>query len=171
HITTVSPRYALEIQRPEMGEGLDGVLRARAAHLTGILNGVDVHEWDPATDPHLPAHYDGASLAGKAPCKAPLLTELRLTSRPEAPLLVAVSRFAEQKGIDLIIAAVPRLLASTPCSVAILGSGEGHYESALAHLARTHRDRVAVRIGFDEGLAHRLEAGGDIFLMPSRFEP
>src|SRR5262249_56207170 len=114
HITTVSPRYALEIQRPEMGEGLDGVLRARAAHLTGILNGVDVHEWDPATDPHLPAHYDGASLAGKSRCKAAVLTELRLTSRPGAPLLVAVSPFARHHGLPLIIPPSPPHPSSPP---------------------------------------------------------
>jgi starch synthase len=169
-ITTVSPRYAREIQTPEFGEGLDGVLRARGDRLRGILNGIDDAEWNPAADPHLPAHYDRDDPSGKARCKAALQTELGLT-QTDAPLLGVVSRLAEQKGIDLLAAALPRLLAETDVQLAALGSGDARYEQRLRELAQGSPARVAVRIGFSEPLAHRIEAGADVFLMPSRFEP
>jgi starch synthase len=169
-ITTVSPRYAREIQTPEFGEGLDGVLRARGDRLRGILNGIDDAEWNPATDPHLPAHYDRDDPSGKARCKTALQTELGLTPT-DVPLLGVVSRLAEQKGIDLLAAALPRLLAETDVQVAALGSGDERYEQRLRELAQRSPARLAVRIGFSESLAHRIEAGADVFLMPSRFEP
>jgi starch synthase len=169
-LTTVSPTYAREILGSDGGFGLDAVLRHRRDRLTGILNGIDVAEWDPATDPHLPAHYSARSLAGKARCKAALQRELGLAARPDVPLLTMVSRLAEQKGVDLLAAALPELLGRD-VQLAILGSGDPGYEDALAAAARARPGRMAVEIGFDEGLAHRMEAGGDAFLMPSRFEP
>ncbi len=169
-ITTVSPTYAREITTREGGEGLDGVLRERGGQLTGILNGIDVGEWNPATDPHLPAHFDAHRLAGKASCKRSLQQELGLPIRAEVPLLALVGRLVDQKGIDLVLAALPELL-HRDLQVAILGSGRLDWEEALRESARHHGGRLAVRIGFDEGLAHRIEAGADLFLMPSRFEP
>jgi starch synthase len=169
-LTTVSPSYAKEILTPEFGAGLDAVLRHRSKDLTGILNGIDTHEWDPATDPHLPAHFGAEALAGKAACKAALQRELGLPVRLDVTLLALVSRLAEQKGVDLVAAALPTLLEQE-VQVALLGSGDRRYEEALARAARDRPDRLAARIGFDEGLAHRIEAGGDAFLMPSRFEP
>lgn len=169
-LTTVSPSYAKEILTPEGGAGLDAVLRHRSKDLTGILNGIDTHEWDPGTDPHLPAHFGAEELAGKAACKAALQRELGLPVRPDVTLLALVSRLAEQKGVDLVAAALPALLEHE-VQVALLGSGDRRYEEAFARAARDRPDRLAARIGFDEGLAHRIEAGGDAFLMPSRFEP
>jgi starch synthase len=170
-ITTVSPRYAREIATPAFGEGLDGVVRARAARVHGILNGIDDAEWNPATDAYLPAHYDARDPAGKAACKAALQAEVGLPVRPAAPLLAIVSRFAEQKGLDLVVAALPALLATTDATVVALGSGDARYERLLAARARDFPGRAVVRVGFDEPLAHRIEAGADVFLMPSRFEP
>jgi starch synthase len=169
-LTTVSPTYAREILTPEGGFGLDALLRHRLAALHGILNGIDVAEWDPANDPHLPSHYSARALAGKARCKAALQRELGLPVRAGVPLLAMVSRLAEQKGVDLVVATLPELL-SRDVQLGVLGSGERRFEEALARAARDRPDRVAARIGFDEGLAHRLEAGGDAFLMPSRYEP
>jgi starch synthase len=169
-LTTVSPTYAKEILTPQNGQSLDALLRHRRASLYGILNGIDVVEWDPATDLHLPAHYSAKALAGKGRCKAALQRELGLPVRTDVPLVTIVSRLAEQKGIDLVVAAIPELVGRD-VQLAVLGSGQKSYEDALSHAARDRRDRVAVRVGFDEGLAHRLEAGGDLFLMPSRFEP
>jgi starch synthase len=169
-VTTVSPTYAREITTPAGGEGLDGVLRMRGGTLSGILNGIDDVEWDPARDPHLPAHFDAQRLAGKAACKKALQEEMGLPVRADLPLLAVVSRLADQKGIDLLLAALPELLRRD-LQVAVLGSGRHDWEEALQRAAGHHRDRLAVRIGFDEGLAHRIEAGADLFLMPSRFEP
>jgi starch synthase len=169
-LTTVSPTYAREILTPEGGAGLDAVLRHRRAALHGILNGIDVEEWNPATDPHLPAHYSARALAGKGRCKAALQRELGLPPRAETPLVGMVSRLVEQKGVDLVAAVLDDLL-SRDVQVAVLGSGDPLLEQALAEAARRRPDRMAVRIGFDEGLAHRIEAGADVFLMPSRFEP
>jgi starch synthase len=169
-LTTVSPTYAREILTPEGGVGLDPVLRQRRDRLHGILNGIDVSEWDPATDPHLPAHYTASALAGKARCKAALQRELGLPVRAGVPLIAMVSRLADQKGVDLVVAALGELLARD-LQLALLGSGERSYEDALSTAARDRPDRMAVRIGFDEPLAHRMEAGADAFLMPSRFEP
>jgi starch synthase len=169
-LTTVSPTYAREILTPAGGVELDAVLRHRADDLTGILNGIDVDEWDPARDRHLPAHYTAGELAGKAECKAALQRELRLPVRPEVPLVGMVGRLAEQKGIDLVAAVLPRL-AMQDVQLAVLGSGERKLESVFVRASREHAQRVAARVGFDEGLAHRIEAGADLFLMPSRFEP
>jgi starch synthase len=169
-LTTVSPTYAREILTPQGGHQLDPILRSRRASLHGILNGIDVEEWDPAKDPHLAAHYSARALAGKGRAKVALQRELGLPARVDVPLVTIVSRLAEQKGIDLVVAAIPELVARD-VQLAVLGSGEKRYEDALARAAHERRDRVAVRLGFDEGLAHRLEAGGDLFLMPSRFEP
>jgi starch synthase len=169
-LTTVSPTYAKEILEPAGGHGLDAVLRARAKDLTGILNGIDVHQWDPRKDHHLVAHYSAGDLSGKALGKAALQRELGLAVDPGVPLLAVVSRLVDQKGIDLVMAALPELLARD-VQLAVLGSGRLDWEDALRGTAGSHPARVGVRIGFDEGLAHRIEAGADVFLMPSRFEP
>ncbi len=169
-LTTVSPTYARAILTPEGGNRLDPVLRHRSEDLVGILNGIDPVEWDPARDRHLPARYSAADLSGKAVDKAELQRELRLPVRPEVPLVGMVGRLAEQKGLDLVVAVLGRLVG-LGVQVAILGSGERAMESTLVRASRDHPDAVAARIGFDEGLAHRIEAGADLFLMPSRFEP
>ena len=169
-LTTVSPSYAREILTPEGGAMLDPVLRHRAADLTGILNGIDVDEWDPAKDGHLRAHYSAQDLSGKGVCKAELQRELKLPVRPEVPLIGMVGRLAEQKGIDLVAAILGRL-ATLDVQLAVLGSGDRNLESVFVRASREHGRRVAARVGFDEGLAHRIEAGADLFLMPSRFEP
>ena len=170
-LTTVSPRYAAEIQTPAFGEGLDGVLRARGAALRGILNGIDDAVWDPATDPQLPARYRAGDLAGKARCKRALQAELGLDVGDDAPLLGVVSRLAEQKGFDLLAVALPPALEAWDAELAVLGSGEERYERWVRELEARFPGRVGARVGFDEGLAHRIEAGADVFLMPSRFEP
>ncbi len=169
-LTTVSPTYAREILTPEGGANLDALLRHRAADLTGILNGIDVHAWDPARDPYLPAHYTARAVSGKAACKAALQAELGLPDRIDVPLIGLVSRLTGQKGVDLVTAALPALLARD-VQLAVLGAGEPVYQEAIRRAAREHPGRVGARIGFDEGLAHRIEAGADLFLMPSRFEP
>jgi len=168
-ITTVSPTYAREILTPEHGNGLDSLLRHRARDLTGILNGIDDTVWDPARDAHLAAHYEAGALAGKARCKAELQRELRLPGR-EVPLVATIGRLADQKGLDLIAASLDEFLRADVQFV-LLGSGRRDYEELFARAARERPERVAVHIGFDEGLAHRIEAGADVFLMPSRFEP
>ena len=169
-LTTVSPTYAREIQTPEGGEGLDALLRLRQRDLTGILNGIDHREWDPASDRHLPARYDLHHLAGKHACKKALQEEVGLPARPDLPLVAMVGRLADQKGMDLVLAALPELMRRE-LQLVLLGSGRRDWEEAFARAALEHPTRLAVRIGFDEGLAHRIEAGADIFLMPSRFEP
>jgi starch synthase len=169
-LTTVSPRYAREIQTPEFGEGLDGLLRHRASRLTGILNGIDHEEWDPSRDPYIPAHFHRDDLSGKVACKEALQREMGLPVRPQAPLVAMVGRLAEQKGVDLVAAALHELL-ELDLQVALLGSGRHDYEELFRRVSRERPDRVAARIGFDERLAHRIEAGADLFLMPSRFEP
>lgn len=181
-ITTVSPRYAREIQTAEFGCGLDGLLRQLSGRLSGILNGADYDRWNPATDPHLPAHYGrelGAdpagfaeAMAGKAQCKAELQRELGLLVRPHAPLCATISRLTDQKGIDLLLSALEAEdLWRGDMQYVILGSGERGYEERLRLLQRRHPGRMAVRIGYDEPLSHRTEAGADIYIMPSRFEP
>lgn len=164
-LTTVSPTYAEELMRPEFGMGLDGVMRARRDRLSGILNGIDEAVWDPRADPALLAPY--GDIEGKAAAKAALRQELGL---PEAagPLCVVVSRLTEQKGLDLLIEALPTLLARGG-QLAVLGSGEGWMEDAFRRAAEA--GGVVARIGYDEGLSHRIIAGGDAILVPSRFEP
>src|SRR5712691_8688392 len=172
-ITTVSPRYAEEIQTPELGFGFDGILRARGADLLGILNGIDTREWDPQHDPFLPKPFDVDDLSGKRDAKIALLQRYGLSADHRAstrPLVGIVSRMVDQKGFDLIAAAVddlPRLDAS----FVVLGTGEKVYQDLWKTLAARHPDRIGAHIGFDESLAHLIEAGADIFLMPSRFEP
>lgn len=169
-ITTVSPTYAREITTPEFGCGLEGVLKARAADLSGILNGVDPAHWDPATDRALASRYSAADLSGKAKCKAALQRGMGLAPRADAPLLGVVSRFSEQKGLDLVLAALPALLAEG-AQVALLGSGDPAMEQAFTAAAAAHPGEVGVHIGYDEALAHRIVAGADLILVPSRFEP
>ncbi len=170
-LTTVSPKYAKEIQTPEYGFGLDGVLRARAGVLAGILNGADYSEWSPETDRHIPARYSAADLSGKAVCKRELLAEFGFPEEAcGRPLIGIVSRFTLQKGFDLI-AEIASQLAGEDLSLVALGTGEPRYEKLFADLASAHPGRIAARIAYDDGLAHRIEAGSDIFLMPSRWEP
>jgi starch synthase len=172
-LTTVSPSYAAETMTPEYGAGLDGVLAARADRYVGILNGIDTETWNPAADPHLPAAFDATHLEGKAECKRALLGRFGLAVGDDAmarPVVGLVSRLVAQKGIDLIRAASDALVKLDATWI-FLGSGEPAYEQFLRDLAAAHPTRVAVVIGFDEALAHLIEAGADIFLMPSIFEP
>ncbi|MBM4119615.1 MAG: glycogen synthase GlgA [Nitrospira sp.] len=168
-ITTVSPTYSREIQSPEFGFGLDGVLRERGDRLAGVVNGIDVDEWNPATDSSLPARYSASERAGKKICKAALQKELGLPVR-DVPLLAAISRFTAQKGLDLIAAVLPELM-QLDVQVALLGTGDPPLELQFQSLRMQYPDRLGVRIGFDEILAHNIEAGADLFLMPSRYEP
>jgi starch synthase len=170
YITTVSPTYAQEIQQDALGMGLQGLLATRRHELFGILNGIDTALWNPRTDSHLTRQYDSSELVGKAPNKAALQQRMKLKQDPDIPLLGIVTRLTEQKGIDLLIEALPHLL-TLPAQVVVLGSGDGAHERALTTLASTYPDAVSVHIGFDEILAHLITAGCDIFLMPSRFEP
>ncbi len=169
-LTTVSPTYAREIQTPAFGSGLDGLLRERADRLTGILNGIDVAEWNPATDKHLAQRYSARSLARKKANKLALQQEMRLPGDPERPLIGMIGRLVEQKGFDLALGAWPDL-AERQAQLVVLGGGESRFESAWRELQRRYPEQVAVHIGYNEALAHRIEAGADMFLMPSRFEP
>jgi starch synthase len=169
-ITTVSPRYAQEIQTPDLGFGLDGVLRSRRSDLIGILNGIDTEQWNPARDPLLPAPYSAEALDGKAAAKSALLSHFGLWSRDDRPTVGMISRMVDQKGFDLI-AALSAELPRLDASFVVLGSGEPRYQDLWSGLAAAFPDRIGVRIGFDEALAHLIEAGADIFLMPSQFEP
>jgi len=170
-LTTVSRKYAQEIQTAEFGNGLDGVLRRRAGDLRGILNGVDYTKWDPATDRHLAAHFTADDLAGKRECRTDLLHAFGLEHVAEtAPVIGIVSRFATQKGFDLL-AQVADALAGRAVAVVILGSGDPYYENFFRDWAFRHPENVAARLNYDEALAHKVEAGADMFLMPSRYEP
>lgn len=170
-VTTVSPTYAREICTPEGGYGLDGLLSHRTSDLTGILNGIDDDTWNPASDSFLPERYNASTWQqGKATCKDHLQKRLKLPHRPDIPVLGMVSRMADQKGFDLVMASAERLL-SQDLQMVFLGTGDPHYEVQLRELAHRYPDKVAAEIGFDESLAHQIEAGSDIFLMPSRFEP
>jgi starch synthase len=169
-LTAVSPRYALEIRTPEGGAGLDHVIRFRGADVVGILNGIDESAWNPRRDPAIAAPFDATDLTGKQACKAALQRELGLPERPDAPLIGVVSRLSGQKGTDVLLAALTRIL-DLDAQVVVLGAGDRAAEEYL--LTRSHQggDRFRAWIGFSEGLAHRIEAGADLFLMPSRFEP
>jgi starch synthase len=170
-VTTVSPSYAREIQTPEFGCGLEGVLQHAAGKLTGILNGVDTDSWDPATDTALPAHFDATTVhQGKPQCKRALQEQLGLEVRGDVPLLGMISRLTDQKGLDLIAANADALLHED-LQLVFLGTGEKRYEALLVEWARRAPQKVAAVIGFDEPLSRRIEAGADLFLMPSRFEP
>jgi starch synthase len=169
-ITTVSPTYAREIQGEELGFGFAGLLRQRAAALTGVLNGIDTREWNPATDVHLAKRYASGALEDKAANKAALQRRLKLPVTDDRPLLGVVSRLTHQKGLDLLLA-VAREVGELPAQLVVLGTGDKTLEKEFAALARKHRDRCVAFIGFDETLAHLIEAGADMFVMPSRFEP
>lgn len=168
-LTTVSPTYSQEIQTPEYGCGLEGVITERKNVLSGIVNGIDTESWNPATDQYLVAPYHASHLAGKARCKRALQRELGLRGL-KCPLLGVIARLTSQKGIDLVIDVLPELM-ELDAQVVILGTGEPHYEKQVAELAERYAGRIAVRNVFDEGLAHRIEAGADMFIMPSRYEP
>jgi starch synthase len=167
---TVSPSYAREILTPEFGCGLDGLINARAGDLSGILNGIDCGVWNPAADPFLPARYDAQDMAGKRVCKAELQRELGLAVAPDTPLIVWASRLAHQKMADTALDMLPALL-QRDVQFAAIGEGDAAYEQGFAELAHAHPGRVAAAIGYREPLAHRVYAGGDILLHPSRFEP
>lgn len=172
-ITTVSPTYAEEIQRPEYGYGLDGVIRNRREHLIGILNGIDHDEWNPRADPHLPEPFDADDLSGKAAAKRALLEAFGFAMTDDIvtrPVIGMVSRMVDQKGLDLIQAIAGDLL-SLDATFTIVGTGEPRYQDMWRRLAQARPDRVAVFVGFDELRAHLVEGGADLFMMPSRFEP
>jgi len=173
HVTTVSPTYAAEIQRPEYGNGFEGVMQARSADLTGILNGIDTDEWDPSHDAFLPAPFDQTDLSGKALAKRALLETYGLPVTPETlarPIVGMVSRMVDQKGLDLI-AALASELPSFDASFVVLGTGDPRYQEMWRRLSAWRPDRIGVHVGFDERRAHLIEGGADVFLMPSRFEP
>ena len=171
-ITTVSPTYAEEIQTAELGCGLEGALSHRSDRLQGILNGVDYADWNPATDPHLQANYSLENWRdGKAQAKSTLQTELGLPQRTDVPLVGFIGRLASQKGLDLIRTVIEERVAYEDVQYAILGSGSPDYEAFLREMAAKYPDKVAVRLEFSNPLAHRIEAGSDMFLMPSRYEP
>ena len=168
-ITTVSPTYAAEIQTPEHGMGFHGLLAYRHQHLEGILNGIDIVEWDPARDPHIERRYAAGSLEGKLSNKRALQARLGLPLA-HGPLFGMVTRLTGQKGVDLVAQIAPSL-AALPAQLVVLGRGEPQFEAAFEQLARAHPESISATIGFDEALAHQVEAGADLFLMPSRFEP
>jgi starch synthase len=169
-ITTVSPTYAAEIRTREGGMGLDGLLRQRAGVLTGIVNGIDDHVWNPAADTHLAAHFDAKHLARRAPNKAALQARLGLDVEPATIVFGVVSRLTLQKGMDLLLDALPGM-TDTGAQLAVLGTGEKAFEQGFAAAARRHPGRVAAVIGYDEALAHLVQGGADALLVPSRFEP
>ena len=169
-VTTVSPTYAREIQTPHFGHGLDGVVRSRAEDLFGILNGVDYEEWDPRHDPHIAAPFDETDHVGKLACKQALLSEFGLSAEPELPLIGIVSRLVHQKGFDLVADAMELILAR-PLRMVMLGSGEPAVEAGLSEFVRRDPTRFGARFAYDASLAHRVEAGADMLLIPSRFEP
>ena len=168
-VNTVSPTYAKEIQTPEQGYGLDGLLRSRSAKLSGILNGIDYGVWNPAKDPHISQKYSKSTLEKKAKNKAALQKEAGLPAEATIPLLGIVSRVTEQKGFDILIPAIPDLL-NLGVQIVLLGTGEKVYEEPLAHFASARKGFVAY-LKYDESLAHRIYSGSDFFLMPSKFEP
>ena len=169
-LTTVSPTYAREILTPEYGAGMDGLLRVRAGDLVGILNGIDNELWNPGTDANLPAPYDAGDLAGKRTAKAAVQQELGLDPEASGPLVVGVNRLTHQKMADVVLAALPALL-DQGAQVALHGEGDPELEAAFRAAGAGHASRLAVRIGYQEKLAHRLHAAADMALTPSRFEP
>ena len=170
-INTVSKKYSEEIQTAEYGYGLDGILRKRRESLTGILNGVDYEEWNPAHDPHLIARYDLKDISGKRECKKDLLNEFHLPSSLEnAPLLGMISRLADQKGFDLLMGILEELFA-LDIGFVLLGTGEQKYHDLFTRVAHTYPQKAGIRIAYDDRLAHKIEAGADFFLMPSKYEP
>ena len=170
HITTVSPTYAHEIQQAPLGMGMQGLLTSRNQDLSGILNGIDVNEWNPAADPHLECEFSARAPAGKKHCKQKLQEELGLQPNADAPLFGMIARMAHQKGLDLVLAVADGII-DRGGQIALLGTGEKSIEAAVRALVARHPGRVSALIGYNEGLSHRIEAGSDIFLMPSLFEP
>lgn len=171
-INTVSPRYAQEIQTAQFGRGLEGVLQHRRDVLSGILNGIDESVWNPAMDRHLPVHYNADTAhQGKPACKAALQRELHLSERADVPLVGMIGRLDDQKGFDLLAEVIPEWIATRDLQWVVLGKGEPKYHRLFSELAQRYPDKVAVRLEFSDALAHRIEAGADMFLMPSRFEP
>jgi len=169
-ITAVSPTYAREIQTPEYGEGLDGLLRAHSAKIRGIVNGADYSEWNPKTDPHLRRHYSEKNLSAKRAAKEELLRRVGLPRKLDRPVIGIVSRFAWQKGLELI-GAIASELAAEDVALVALGSGSPQVEEMFRSMAHDYPEAFAVHLGFDNALAHLVEAGSDMFLMPSRYEP
>ena len=169
-LSTVSPTYAREIQTGEFGCGLDGVLSTRSADLRGILNGIDIEEWDPTHDHHIRARFSAADMSGKALCKSSLQREMGLPERADIPVFGVISRLTPQKGLDVLAHALPRLL-SLDLQLVVLGSGDAEAEEFFSTMTARHGDKIRCFIGYDNGLAHRIEAGSDFFVMPSRFEP
>jgi starch synthase len=170
-ISTVSRRYAQEIQTSEYGFGLEGVLRSRASSLVGILNGVDYDEWSPQTDKRIAANYSAQELSGKAKCKQDLLAQFGIADTgTQLPVIGIVSRFAQQKGFDLLSQVVDRL-AREEMILTVLGSGDAAYEEMFRRLQRLFPRKIAIKIAYDNALAHKVEAGADMFLMPSHYEP
>ncbi len=170
-LTTVSPTYAREIQTPAGGFGLDSVLRFRAGDLIGVTNGIDVEEWCPATDPLIPARYSAEDMSGKSVCKAELQRELGLEVKPDIPVFGIVARLFDQKGLDLLAEIVPWLMSEMTIQIALVGAGDPKLENAFRHLSIQYAGRVACYIGYNNQMAHLVEAGSDFFVMPSRFEP
>ncbi|HLK04147.1 MAG TPA: glycogen synthase GlgA [Candidatus Acidoferrum sp.] len=170
YVTTVSKRYAQEIQTPAYGYGLDGVARGRGDRLVGILNGVDYAAWNPAKDPLIPAKYSPKDLSGKLTCKQDLLQTFSLPDVPGRPVVGIVSRFADQKGFDLIAEVAPEIMREDMALV-VLGTGDRKYEDLFRTLHEAYPDRVGIKIAYDNTIAHKVEAGSDMFLMPSRYEP
>jgi starch synthase len=169
-LSTVSPTYAREVQTPAYGFGLDGELALRGRDLRGVLNGIDTNEWNPAADPLIAAPYGLDDMSAKAVCKAALQRQLGLPERPNVPVFGVVGRLTPQKGFDVLAHALERIL-SWDLQMVLLGKGDPEAQHFFAYMASRHSDRFRVHIGFDEGLAHRIEAGADFLLMPSRFEP
>jgi len=169
-ITTVSPTYAREIQHAEQGSGMEGVISRRAGVLRGILNGVDYDVWNPAADSALKSGYSAEDMAGKAEVKAALQAEMGMRVKPDALLFGVVSRLTQQKGLDLLLAATPELIRQGG-QLALLGSGDASMEAGFRALAAAHPEAVAVKVGYDEALSHRIIAGSDVIAVPSRFEP
>jgi len=170
HITTVSPSYAEEIQTEALGFGLQGLLTHRRASLTGILNGIDAHEWNPAADPNIARPYDAKNLQGKNASKRELQKHMGLHIDPKIPLFGLVSRFTHQKGLDMVLEIAPQLIA-LPAQLVLLGTGDAGMQRTALELSHQYSGQISAYVGFDEGLSHLVEAGADIFLMPSRFEP
>ncbi|WP_455222425.1 glycogen synthase GlgA [Kaarinaea lacus] len=169
-VNTVSPRYAREIQTPEFGYGLEGLLTHRSGKLSGIINGIDEQEWNPGNDPHLKSPYTLETITQKKPNKEFLQTSFDFPAKPDALLLGFIGRLVDQKGVDLIIKLIPQM-DNLPVQLVILGSGDHVLERKLKELATQHSDTIKCHIGYDETLSHQIEAGCDVFLMPSRFEP
>lgn len=170
HITTVSPSYAKEIQTDALGFGLQGLLAYRRDVVTGILNGIDVKDWNPASDPNLVQPYDAKDISGKSANKRELQKRMGLHNCPDLPLFALVSRFTHQKGVDLVLEIAPQLI-DLPAQLIVLGNGDAGMQRAALELLHHYSGQIGVYVGFDEGLSHLVYAGADIFLMPSRFEP